>query len=236
MAMKKWVRGLLVGTAITVALGAGAITILPPLLWGDGADYSKVVSIKTTREYQDAALLEKAWALPVAREYRPSPDHEIDYQKNGSFCGPTSVVNVARSLHKDADQASILADTGIQTTLGMLPGGITLEQLASLAERRTGKKASILRGLDLATFRQHLVRSNDPAVRYTANFHRGPLFGKGGGHHSPIAGYLADEDLVFVLDVNRSYRPWLVKPERLLEAMNTFDKQSGQKRGLLVLE
>src|SRR5688500_2710372 len=101
MAMKKWVRGLLVGTAITVALGAGAITLLPQLLWGDGADYSKVVSIKTTREYQDAALLERAWALPVAREYKAG----LDYQKNGSFCGPTSVVNVARSLHRDVDQA-----------------------------------------------------------------------------------------------------------------------------------
>ena len=41
-------------------------------------------------------------------------------------------------------------------------------------------------------------------------------------------------DLVLVLDVNESYRPWLVSPERLFEAVDTAD--SGKKRGLLHIE
>ena len=44
------------------------------------------------------------------------------------------------------------------------------------------------------------------------------------------------EDLAFLLDVNKDYQPWLVKTERLYEAMNTVDKGAGKKRGLLVLE
>jgi hypothetical protein len=67
-------------------------------------------------------------------------------------------------------------------------------------------------------------------------FSRGPLFGTGGGHHSPIAGYLADQDLVLVLDVNRKYGPWLVKSARLYDAMNTVDTGSQKKRGLLLIE
>jgi len=68
------------------------------------------------------------------------------------------------------------------------------------------------------------------------NFTRGPLFGTGGGHHSPIAGYLGDEDLVLVLDVNDKYGPWLVKAERLYDAMNTVDTGARKKRGLLLIE
>ena len=63
-----------------------------------------------------------------------------------------------------------------------------------------------------------------------------PLFGRGGGHHSPIGGYLPDPDLVLVLDVNGSYKPWLVKSERLFEAMNTVDSSTGRKRGLIRIE
>ena len=80
-----------------------------------------------------------------------------------------------------------------------------------------------------------LIYLNDPTRRYIINFTRGPLFGTGGGHHSPLAGYLSEEDLVFVLDVNKKYGPWLVKPERLYEAMNTVDRSAGKKRGLLLI-
>jgi Phytochelatin synthase len=78
--------------------------------------------------------------------------------------------------------------------------------------------------------------ANDLARRYVINFSRGPLFGTGGGHHSPVAGYLMNEDLVLVLDVNEKYGPWLVKSERLFEAMNTVDTGTQKKRGLLLIE
>jgi hypothetical protein len=115
-------------------------------------------------------------------------------------------------------------------------GGITLEELAGLARRASGRRATVLRDLSLEELRAELVRSNDPSVRYIVNFHRGPLFGQGGGHHSPIGGYLADSELVYVLDVNEEYRPWLVETERLFVAIDTVDPQSGKKRGLLRIE
>jgi hypothetical protein len=66
------------------------------------------------------------------------------------------------------------------------------------------------------------------------NFSRKPIFGAGVGHFSPIGGYLEAEDLVFVLDVNSDYRPWLIQRKRLFEAVNTFD--GDRKRGLLLIE
>jgi hypothetical protein len=42
------------------------------------------------------------------------------------------------------------------------------------------------------------------------------------------------EDLVFVLDVNSDYQPWLVERTRLFAAVNTRD--GDQKRGLLLIE
>jgi hypothetical protein len=83
-------------------------------------------------------------------------------------------------------------------------------------------------------FREHLKRSNDSSHRYIINFDRRMIFGAGAGHHSPIGGYLENEDLVFVLDVNRDYRPWLVERTRLFDAMNTWDED--KKRGMLLIE
>jgi Phytochelatin synthase len=225
------VRRWLIALGLVLAVGGGAVAIVPPLLWGDGVDYSKVVSIKTTPEYQDARLLERAWMLPVALHYR-----NPEFQKNGSFCGPTTAVNVMHSLDLPANQSTILDGSGISSWLGIIPGGITLDELADLLRKRTGRKVDVLRDLDLAQFREHMTHANDPARRYLVNFHRGPLFGTGVGHHSPIAAYLRTEDLVLVVDVNRKYQPWLVKTERLFAAVDTVDKSSHKKRGLLLLE
>jgi hypothetical protein len=225
-------RKVFLSLGLVALLIGGAVTIVPPLLWGDHVDYSHVASIKDAREYQDPVLLEKAWALPVATLYHS----DIAFQPNASFCGPTSFVNVLRSLHRPADEATILQGTGISTVMGFLPGGVTLDQMAEIAKQKVGSKVSVLRGLDLASFREHLRHANDVSRRYVINFTRGPLFGTGGGHHSPIAGYLVDEDLVLVLDVNKKYGPWLVKSERLYDAMNTVDTVAQKKRGLLLIE
>jgi hypothetical protein len=224
-------RRLLIALA-TLALLGGSLAVVPRLLWGDHADYSQVVSIERGPSYQAPSLLERAWHLPVAALYRGG----LDFQHNGSFCGPTSVVNVVRSLGQPAEQATILDGTALRTVFGLLLGGATLDELAGVAGQKTGRRVTVLRDLDLAAFRAEVARANDPTLRYIANFSRGPLFGRGGGHHSPIAGYLAEQDLVFVLDVNEKYRPWLVPTERLWAAVNTVDPVSHRKRGLLRLE
>ena len=81
-----------------------------------------------------------------------------------------------------------------------------------------------------------MAKSNDPSRRIILNFTRMPLFGRGHGHFSPILGYLADEDLVFVGDVTANYRPWLVPTSRLYDAENTLDSSSHAKRGVLEIE
>jgi hypothetical protein len=231
--MKKATRRVLIALPLVLLLGGGAVVVVPPLLWGDGVDYSQVASIKSTREYQDATLLERAWSLPVAAIYKRDG---VDFQRNGSFCGPASIVNVLRSLGATAQQSDILDGTGLVTVFGLRPGGVTLDQLAYVVHKKSGRNVTVLRDFGLDEFRSELLRSNDPARRYIVNFHRGPLFGKGGGHHSPVAGYLAAEDLVLVVDVNAKYKPWLVPTARLFAAVDTVDKSSGKKRGLLRIE
>ncbi len=189
-----------------------------------------VPSIKSDATYQDVALLERAWHLPVAATYQ----RRLLFQPNGSVCGPTSVANVERSLGQEgASVDSVVKGTGKCWT-GICWMGLTLDELAEVARHATSRKVTVLRNLTLAQFREELTHVNDPSRRYIANFQRAPLFAQGGGHHSPIAGYLEAEDLVLVLDVNEKFKPWLVKSERLFKAIDTSDADA--KRGLLRIE
>jgi hypothetical protein len=189
-----------------------------------------IVSITTFPEYKDRSRLDRAHAQPAVSTY-PSPPI---YQSNGSICGPTSLANVFRSFgDESASVDNVLAGSGKCST-GMCFMGLTLDELADVARRRAGFRVTTLRDLSLFDFRKHIEQTSDPKRRYTINFDRGPLFGSEGGHHSPIGGYLADEDLVLVIDVNAKYEPWLVKTERLFIAMDTLD--DGKKRGLLLIE
>jgi hypothetical protein len=94
-------------------------------------------------------------------------------------------------------------------------------------------KSPLLRDFSEEQFREHLP-FHDLGRRYIVNFNREKIFGAGVGHHSPIGGYLEPEDLVFVLDVNPAYQPWLVERRRLFDAVNTLD--GDKKRGLLLIE
>ena len=127
----------------------------------------------------------------------------------------------------------MLAGTG-QCWTGFCILGLTLDQLANVARVNGPRKVTVLRDLSDDDFHEHLRQSNDLGRRYIINFSRKTIFGTGVGHHSPIGGYLETEDLVFVLDVNRHYRPWLVERLRLFTAINTLDGDN--KRGLLMIE
>jgi hypothetical protein len=173
--------------------------------------------------------VERAWKLPAAASF----SHDVSWQSNASLCGPASLANVFRSLGEDAtSERSVLAGTGLCWT-GFCIMGLTLDELAGLARAKTRRKVTVLRDMSAEGFRAHLKRSNDPANRYIINFDRKMIFGAGAGHHSPVGGYLENEDLVFVLDVNRDYRPWLVERKRLFDAMNTWDDK---KRGMLLID
>lgn len=182
---------------------------------------------------RDPALLAQAFALPAAARY----GRELDFQSNGSVCGPSSLRNVLRSLGEPAgDEAAVLVGSGQCQWFGMCFFGVTLDELAGVARLRTERGVRVLRDLSKAAFREHLRHSNDPAVRYVVNFSRKPIFGAGGGHHSPLAGYLEAQDLALVLDVNQDFGPWLVEADRLYAAIDTVDGASGKKRGLLLLQ
>jgi hypothetical protein len=219
---KVWMAALATTMVSIVLALVGAGVVVSRTKVGPEAIQSSVI-------HADNAV-ERAWKLPVAASFR----HQVSWQSNVSLCGPSSLANVFRSLGEDAtSEKSVLAGTGLCWT-GFCMMGLTLDELAGLARAKTRRRVTVLRDMSAEGFREHLKRSNDSAHRYIINFDRKMIFGAGGGHHSPIGGYLENEDLVFVLDVNRDYRPWLVERARLFDAMNTWD--GDKKRGMLLIE
>jgi hypothetical protein len=178
-------------------------------------------SIRRNPAWQQSELLERAWQLPVAKLYAP-----LLSQSLRSICGPTSVANVLRTMQ---------VRTGNNPFRRFGLRAMSLDQLVreSAEILPPGWSVEAVRPPTLEAFRHELRRSNDVRYRYVCNFSRGPLFGGGGGHHSPLGGWLEAEDLVFVLDVNSGFAPWLAPSERLFEATSTTaDWATGLTRGL----
>jgi hypothetical protein len=168
--------------------------------------------------------------MPVASSFQ----RKISWQSNASLCGPASLANIFRSLGDLATtEQTVLSGTGLCRT-GYCILGLTLDELADLARSKTGRTVTVIRGISADEFLEHLKLSNSPDRRYLINFTRKAVFGAGAGHHSPIGGYLEAEDLVFVLDVNRAYQPWLIERSRLFDAMNTRD--GDKSRGLMLIQ
>jgi hypothetical protein len=204
-------------------LGAGTLV----LVVGQSKVSPEAIASSVTRTPE---LLDRAWRLPVAATF----SRRVTWQSNGSRCGPAAVANAYRSLGEAAiTEAKVLAGTGRCWT-GACIFGLTLDELADVARANTARKVTVLRDLSEEQFQEHLRRSNDLGRRYIVNFSREKIFGGGVGHHSPIGGYLESEDLVFILDVNPDYQPWLVERRRLFAAVNTPD--GDKKRGLLLIE
>lgn len=177
-------------------------------------------------------LIDSAWKLPVAATFNT----ELTWQSNGSRCGPASIANAFRSIgEEETTEAEVLDGTGKCWT-GFCIVGLTLDEVAEVARTNTKRKVSVLRNLSADAFHEHMKRANDPGRRYIVNFTREKIFGAGVGHFSPIGGYLEAEDMVFVLDVNEDYKPWLIERERLFSAMDTIDSDGDKKRGLLLIE
>jgi Phytochelatin synthase len=204
-----------------VVVGAGRTFLHPPRV------PAAVIQSAVTRT---PALIDRAWALPEAATF----DHQVTWQTNGSFCGPTSLANVFRSLGESATTAPLVLEGTGKCSTGVCWMGLNLDELAAIARQHTHHTVTVLRDLTLDAFREHMRLSNDPSRRYVVNFTRKAIFGAGGGHHSPIGGYLEDKDLVFVLDVNEDFKPWLVETSRLYAAVDTMD--GDKKRGLLLIQ
>jgi hypothetical protein len=207
--------------SLAAALTAGVLFLLPPTVPPEVIERSVI---------HEQTLLEKAWGLPAASAF----GRHLDYQSNRSLCGPASIANILRSFGESADtESKVLAHT-TKCWSGICIFGLSLDELADVTRTATKRSVTVLRDLTPEEFRDELRHVNDPSRRYVINFARAPIFGSGGGHHSPIAGYLEAEDLVLVLDVNEKFKPWLVERSRLYDAMNTVD--GDKKRGLLRIE
>lgn len=214
----RYILGLVLAAGL---LAAGALVV------GQSKVPPSAIASSVTRTPE---LVDRAWRLPAAATF----DRHVAWQSNGSRCGPAAIANVNRSLGEAAvTEDKVLAGTGKCWT-GLCIFGLTLDELADVARAHTNRTVTVLRNLGQEQFREHLRRSNDRSRRYVVNFDRKPIFGAGVGHHSPIGGYLEPEDLVFVLDVNADYRPWLIEARRLYEAVDTLD--GDKKRGLLLIE
>ena len=205
--------------------------LLGLLLVACGPEPAPVASIATAASYQNPTLLAQAWRQPVAATYQP----HFEYQSNGAFCGPATVVNLFRSLGIDRYTQDTVFDRAPVGYWKARLLGLTLDELAQVIRANADLEVTVLRDLTLEDFRTHLHRANDPAYRYLINFNRQPLFGVAIGHHSPLGGYLPEPDLVFVLDVLDQYKPFLVPADRLYAAMNTVDPETGRTRGLLLV-
>lgn len=217
-------RGKIVGgtLALLLALPVAAVAIGPPKV-PPASIQSSVI--------RDPALMQRALEEPAAKAFGTS----LYWQSNGSFCGPASLVNVFRSLDQPlSDEKAVLDGTG-KCWSGVCILGLTLDELAEVARRRTTREVTVLRDLTPDELREHLRQVKDTGRRYIVNFDRKPIFAAGGGHHSPIGAYLEDRDLVLVLDVNADFKPWLVERERLFRAIDTVDASSKKKRGLLLV-
>lgn len=174
--------------------------------------------------------IENAWKLPAAATFKK----HVTWQSNPSMCGPTSVANALRSLNELAtSESAVLSESG-RCWSGIYFMGLTLDELAEVTRTKTKRSVTVLRDLTPEEFRRHLRLANETGRRYLVKFSRKKIFGTGAGHHSPIGGYLEGQDLVFVLDVNSEFGPWLVKRARLFAAMDTWDGKA--KRGLLLIE
>ena len=219
-------RSHLIGIVVVVLASAGLVGA-GALVVGQSKVPPQDIASSVTRTPE---IVERAWRLPVAATF----NRQITWQSNGSRCGPAAVANVYRSLGDGVTtEGKVLAGTG-RCWIGVCILGLTLDELADVARANTNRKITVLRDLSEEQFREHLRRSNHPGRRYIVNFSREPIFGAGVGHHSPIGGYLEAEDLVFILDVNPDYQPWLVERTRLFAAIETLD--GDKKRGLLLIE
>lgn len=215
-----------------VAVGAGAVALLiavaAAVVWLNIPRVSpEAIASSVTRT---PALIEEAWALPAAAAF----ERRLDPQSNASFCGPASLANIFRSVGERATSESAVLDGTGMCWIGVCPVGLTLDEVAVAARAHTKRTVTVMRDLSLEDFRAQMRLTNDPARRVMINFARKPIFGAGGGHHSPIGGYLEGQDLVFVLDVNEAFGPWLIESERLYQAMDTMDGE--KKRGLIIIE
>ncbi|OQR99660.1 hypothetical protein THRCLA_21800 [Thraustotheca clavata] len=198
---------------------------------------SKYEEFEKAPHYKSPALLARVWATPVGQQYLRG---DLEYQQREGYCAIASQRNILKSLPQYP------ADHLPPATMG----AATAKQFAKLLDERSHSRTTSKvvygdEGFD--AFYEAIKLSNDTEYRVTVNFLHATLSGTGSlwlpwnflfgivsGHFSVVLGYLEDEDLVAVFDVNSSYGPYLVETRRLYESVAAQDISSNKSRGLIV--
>lgn len=157
-------------------------------------------------------------------------------QEHWSSCGPASLRNVLGSLGRPVARERDLFDGDTGAWLRMWLTGMTLDEVAALAEDADIGPIRVWRDFSESQFRDLLASLDSPGRRLIANFDRAPLHGVSLGHFSPVAGYDPVSDRVVLLDVTPGFGIQLVPVSQLYAAINTTDPVTGRTRGLIVID
>ncbi len=222
---------LLVGPALAETLA------LPPNLVGAASDAGQ-------------ALLVEAEARAA---YFPLADNFVT-QKTQSFCGVASMTMVfnamaipAPAVPEYAPYTTFTQDNVLdEKTETVIPRatiekmGMTLDQLgAAIATKPVDATIRHAGDTSLGAFRTEVrdyLAQKDHFVM--VNYLRKAMGQETGGHISPLAAYDAEADRFLILDVARyKYPPVWVTAADLFDAMNTPDKDNGDKtRGYVLVK
>ena len=204
---------------------------------------SRRPSVKNDPEYQEPSLIDSFWSTSVGRIYIDA----VEYQLREGYCGPATLRCILKTLIP-------LGKLKMEEIPDATSGPMTAKAFALKMDQssRGQTSSSVVLGSEgYQTFKAAIKLSNDPGHRVAINFLRSPLFGSPGlvllpanfmkvffgGHFSVIVGFDEKKDLVAVFDVNHTYGGlYLINSKRLFESINTFDLQSGEERGLVVVK
>ncbi len=178
------------------------------------------------------AMLDALLQMPLAATYR----RDFRPQSYAASCGPASLRNVLASLgHRlPSERALFQGETGRWWRLRLM--GMTLDELATLAEATGIGRVRVWRDLSAPAWRARLESLDTPGRRLIVNIDRASLHGVSMGHFSPLGGYDRTNDRVLLLDVTPGFGAQLIPSAQLLAAMNTLDPVSGRLRGLLQID
>lgn len=191
---------------------------------------------------KDDITTSKIWKLPSAQAFLER--NALEYQLREGYCCRTTQRCVLKSI------PSVLTHEIPPVSRG--PASAE-EYSMGLDQCVSGKLTStVVAGEEgYEAFISALKKLNQPdKYRVSVNFLRSAVFGPPsprylpssmllalfGGHHSPVVGYLENEDVVGVFDVNHNYGLLLMSSKQLFEAVDTFDPLSGAKRAIIVTE
>jgi hypothetical protein len=233
----------LIYSAITVA--ASPLLILFGISnWAvvkDILQKSRRASIKEAFCFNDAVLLSRVWSSPIGLCYSGA----VEYQSQEGYCSSATQRSILKSIPnfkpQHVPQPKWESATLLKLTTELEQGGCGM------------LRTNIVYGSEgYDAFLDVLKKVNDVRYRVSINFLRSPLFGFKrpywlpinllscffGGHHSILLGYIEEQNLVAVFDVNHNYGAFLVDARRLYDAVATFPivGSKGKSRGLVVAE